>query len=199
MDTHLYLGSSASIGRYTCKWHLHTTENDNSTHWHQDTDFCVCVSFAASFIAFSAKGTEPKQHQLLIGLEHKIHILQHLKFAKRWPRVLPFCAQQPASVMSQTKLACAAKGKKINWARDGSVVDQWTCDRKVLGSTPGRSSGRIFFSRVNFLCRLFQYLFHPCVTAVACERSRSFCQKCRWLVSAQCTCSMYVALSNVTL
>ena len=33
-------------------------------------------------------------------------------------------------------------------------------DRTVLGSSYCRSSGRIFFSRVNFLCRLlFQYLF----------------------------------------
>ena len=45
---------------------------------------------------------------------------------------------------------------------------------------------RIFFSRVNFLCwLLFQYLFHPCVTAVARKRPRSFCQKRRWQVTAK--------------
>ena len=33
--------------------------------------------------------------------------------------------------------------------------------------------------------RLFQYLFHPCVTAVACKISRSFCQKCRWQVTTK--------------
>ena len=28
----------------------------------------------------------------------------------------------------------------------------WTCDRSVASSNPGRSGGRIFFSRVNFVC-----------------------------------------------
>ena len=59
---------------------------------------------------------------------------------------------------------------------------------KVTGSNPCRSSRRILFSRVNFLCwLLFQYPFHPCVTAVACKRSWSFSQKCRWQVSAKHT------------
>ena len=43
-----------------------------------------------------------------------------------------------------------------------------------------------FFSRVDFLCwLLFRYPFHTRVTAVACKRSRSFCQKCRWQVTAK--------------
>ena len=64
----------------------------------------------------------------------------------------------------------------------GSVIAQWLeCqahDWKVAGSNPCRSGGRIFFSRVSFLFwLLFQYLFHPRVTAVAHKRSWSFCQK----------------------
>ena len=36
---------------------------------------------------------------------------------------------------------------------DSSVVtESRTRDRKVPGPSPGRSGGRIFFSRVNFLC-----------------------------------------------
>ena len=31
-------------------------------------------------------------------------------------------------------------------------LDRWTHGRMVVGLTPGRSGGRIFFSRVNFLC-----------------------------------------------
>ena len=75
----------------------------------------------------------------------------------------------------------------------GSRIAQWlehqTRDRKVLGSNPaGRSSGRVIFSRVNFLCcLLFRYPFHPHVTTVACKRSQSFCQKCRWQVTAKHT------------
>ena len=32
---------------------------------------------------------------------------------------------------------------------------------------------------------LFRYPFHPRVTAVASKRPRSFCQKCRWQVTAK--------------
>ena len=35
---------------------------------------------------------------------------------------------------------------------DGSVVERRTRDRKVSSSTPGRSGGRVFLSRVNFVC-----------------------------------------------
>ena len=72
----------------------------------------------------------------------------------------------------------------------GAGIAQWlecrTHDWKVAGSNPSWSGGRIFFSRVDFLCwLLFQYPFHPHVTTVAHKRSRSFCQKCRWQVTAK--------------
>ena len=36
--------------------------------------------------------------------------------------------------------------------RDSQWLERRTRDRKVAGSNPCRSGGRIFFSRVNFLC-----------------------------------------------
>ena len=46
-----------------------------------------------------------------------------------------------------------------------------------------------FFSPVSAFCAdsydLYQYLFHPRVTAVARKRSRPFCQKRRWQVTAK--------------
>ena len=72
----------------------------------------------------------------------------------------------------------------------GAGIAQWlerrTRDWKVAGSNPCWNGGRIFFSRVNFLCwLLFRYPFHPRVTTVARKKSRSFCQKCRWQVTAK--------------
>ena len=72
----------------------------------------------------------------------------------------------------------------------GAGIAQWlerrTRDRKVAGSNLCRSGGRIFFSRVNFLCSLlFRCPFHPRVTSVARKRPRSFRQKCRWQVTAK--------------
>ena len=72
----------------------------------------------------------------------------------------------------------------------GVGIAQWlerqTRDWKVAGSNPCRSGGGIFFSRVDFLYwLLFRYPFHPSVTAVAHKRSQSFCQKCRWQVTAK--------------
>ncbi len=46
---------------------------------------------------------------------------------------------------------------------------------------------------------LFRYPFHPRVTAVARKRPRSFCQKCRWQVTAKTRVHLtYVALHEVT-
>ena len=72
----------------------------------------------------------------------------------------------------------------------GAGIAQWlerrTRDWKVASSNPRRNGGIIFISRVDFLCwLLFRYPFHPCVTAVARKRSRSFCQTCRWQVTAK--------------
>ena len=69
---------------------------------------------------------------------------------------------------------------------DSSVVrapDSWL---KGRGFETPLERREIFFSRVDFLCRLlFRYPFHPRVTAVARKKSRSFCQKCRWQVTAK--------------
>ena len=64
----------------------------------------------------------------------------------------------------------------------GAGIAPWlehqTRDWKVAGSNPCWNGGRIFFSRVDFLCwLLFRYPFHPRVTTVARKKSRSFCQK----------------------
>ena len=72
----------------------------------------------------------------------------------------------------------------------GAAIAQWlkyrTRDWKITGSNPCWNGGKIFFSRVDFLCwLLFWYPFHPHVTTVAHKRSRSFCQKCRWQVTAK--------------
>ena len=72
------------------------------------------------------------------------------------------------------------------WAGIAQWLERRTRDWKVAGSNPFWNGGRIFFSRVDFLCwLLFRYPFHPRVTAVARKRSRSFCQKCRWQVTAK--------------
>ena len=88
---------------------------------------------------------------------------------------------------------------------DGAGIVQWlehrTRDWKVAGSNPCWNGGRIFFSRVDFLCwLLFRYPFHPRVTTVARKKSRSFCQKCRWQVTAKhaYTLRMWILLNRAS-
>ena len=86
---------------------------------------------------------------------------------------------------------------------DDSVVERRTRDRKVSGSSPNRSSLKMFFSRVNFLCRLlFRYPFQPlrvCLTAAARKRSghsaKSACGTLQLNTHASYVCS----LNKVTL
>ena len=68
-------------------------------------------------------------------------------------------------------------------SQDSLLVERRNRDRKVVSSNPGRSGGRIFFSRVSCVCwLLFGVHSNPLVTAVACKRPKPFCQKCRWQV-----------------
>ena len=46
----------------------------------------------------------------------------------------------------------ARGGSRMMHGTGSSVLDGWTHGRKVMGSIPSRSSRRISFSRVNFLC-----------------------------------------------
>ena len=93
-----------------------------------------------------------------------------LKECSSWQFFLNHCGTEPCNHL---------------WLIDRESFDHHTLvgDSSVVralgsGLNPCRSGGRIFFSRVDFLCwLLFQYLFHPCVTAVAHKRSRSFCPK----------------------
>ena len=72
----------------------------------------------------------------------------------------------------------------------GAGMPQWlecrTHDWKVTGSNCCSCGGRILLFRMNFLCwLLFQYPFHPPCYCSSTWRSRSFCQKCRWQVTAK--------------
>ena len=100
------------------------------------------------------------------------------------PKVSRFCFELSASGGLESEVTLASYNQR------GAGIAQWlerrTRDWKVAGSNPCWNGGRIFFSRVDFLCwLLFRYPFHPRVTTVARKKSRSFCQKCRWQVTAK--------------
>ena len=92
-----------------------------------------------------------------------------------WPGTQMKTISLPSLVISVYKSNIWTK------AGSGAGIAQWlehrTRDWKVAGSNPCWNGGRIFFSRVDFLCwLLFRYPFHPRVTTVARKKSRSFCQ-----------------------
>ena len=74
-------------------------------------------------------------------------------------------------------------------AIDTAVYTYCFCCTFVIGKVAGFE-----FRQENFLLQgqfsYFWHQFHPCVTAVACKRSQSFCQQCRWQVTAKCTCAL---------
>ena len=97
-----------------------------------------------------------------------------------------------ANRLNRTAVPIRLRSSSDGPSQPGAGTAQWlerrTRDRKVPGSNPGRSDRRMFFSNVNLLCRcLFRYPFHLRVTSVARKRSWSFCQKCRWQVTAKHT------------
>ena len=110
----------------------------------------------------------------------------------RWcrlkPETTPLAKLVPYAYTLRMVCWCLGSG-------DGSVEEERPRDQTVSGSSPGRSVGIIFFSGVNFLCWfLFRYLFHPRVTAIAREWSRSFYQKCKGQFTAKHTCILRMLL-----
>ena len=101
---------------------------------------------------------------------------------------LPRCLalhQDSAHSKHKAQLSCVYF---IQRQGESSLADHQTCDQKVAGSIPGRSCRRKFSSGVSFLRRLlFWYLFNPRVAALTHWRPCSFCQNCRWQVTANHT------------
>ena len=112
------------------------------------------------------------------------------------------CKQTTSVDIQKRAIKSYSHSRRITW---GAGIAQWlehrTRDWKVAGSNPCWNGGRIFFSRVDFLCwLLFRYPFHPRVTTVARKKSRSFCQKCRWQVTAKYayTLRMWILLNRAS-
>ena len=118
--------------------------------------------------------------QTTIG--HK-NILVQCIFAQEMLLSVSLCGRCVTSKISKTQAHTSHVTEikqHIQGSWDSSVVrapDSWLkgCEFKSL-----LERWEISFSRVNFLCwLLFQYLFHPCVNAVARKRPQSFCQQGR--------------------
>ena len=117
-------------------------------------------------------------------MKTEIVLILHRRCAA-WPDIRhqtnPATANDKTQSFNGKSLSIRDRRRRRRW-RGGAGMWSWRLERrtrdwKVAGSNPCWSGGRIFFSRVDFLCwLLFRYPFHPRVTAVARKRSRSFCQ-----------------------
>ena len=116
---------------------------------------------------------------------------------------MPVAKRQRKKEIEHKNLWQKSPRQKLNTKACGKIIKEKeatqeglahrTRDWKVAGLSPGRSGRRIVLSRVNFLCwLLFWYLFDPCVTAVAHKRSQTFCQKCRWQITAKHSHTPYI-------
>ena len=103
------------------------------------------------------------------------------------------------TVLSIVVLFACTWNKHVHW---GEGIAQWlerrTRDRKVAGSSPGRSGGRT--SPGSALCADSYFGIHsnPRVTAVARKGDRSFCQRCWWqaIVKRTWTLRMLVSITK---
>ena len=130
-------------------------------------------------------------------LYHNSREIQHLLYYLQlccWqcPLLLPIMLDKDESQGSSSSKGCALQSKCYvsfscselshicafalyhGWhvwgARTACWLGRRTHDQKIASWNPSRSSRRIFFSRVNFVCWLIRCPFRPCVTAVAHKR-----------------------------
>ena len=83
------------------------------------------------------------------------------------------------------------RGSDVKW---GLFWPFMSLRSHVRISSP-RCHGRLpqstfFFFNLSVLTLILWYPLHPRVTAVARKRSRSFCQRCMWQVTAKHTCTL---------
>ena len=67
----------------------------------------------------------------------------------------------PPTTPSQPTHFCGLFAWIVGLAGIAQWLERWTHDRKVTGSDPFRSGGRIFFSVINFLCSYFSTPYTP--------------------------------------
>ena len=94
--------------------------------------------------------------------------------------------------------SCASIRRPVS--AGGMGIAQWlecqTRDQKIAGLSPGRSSRRILFSRVNFLCWL---IWVETIPPLYYCKNPSFCQKYRWPGTVKHACTLHMWLwSDVT-
>ena len=104
----------------------------------------------------------------------------------------------PCSSLKQEQEAKNRLKMGLPWEQDSSVVrapDWWSKGCRFKSWQKLREN---FPPQDQLFMLLFRHPFHPCVTTVAYKRSCSFCQKWRWLVTAEHACTLHVALHEVT-
>ena len=69
-----------------------------------------------------------------------------------------------------------------------SVDAQWL--ERSWTQVPAGTTGEFSSPGSTFSADSFWFPFHPCVTAASLKRPQSFCQKCRWQVTAKRTCTL---------
>ena len=166
------------------------TQHSTTRRIPHHTDFAAFQSHHVSVVTFHISRTTFHIHHNSNRSTTSLHNIPH--HAHIPPRI--------TSCTSHSNINCTS-----HHPTRGAGIAQWlehrTRDWKVAGTNPCWNGGRIFFSRVDFLCwLLFRYPFHPRVTTVARKKSRSFCQKCRWQVTAKhaYTLCMWILLNRAS-
>ena len=99
------------------------------------------------------------------------------------------CIQLKHALASRCKQAIAVVKFPVLILLWGARIAQWL-ERRTRVRLPAGALREFSSPGSAFCADLFSYPFHTRITAVACKRSRSFCQKCRWRVTAKHACTL---------
>ena len=99
------------------------------------------------------------------------------------------CIQLKHALASRCKQAIAVVKFPVLILLWGARIAQWL-ELQARVRLPAGAVREFSSPGSAFCADLFSYPFHTRVTAVARKRSRSFCQKCRWRVTAKHACTL---------
>ena len=132
-------------------------------HWFYWVQMHWCTSAVLSFYRVFSSSAYESDH---LSVFHSRYITDRVRAGDRSKVILGHYFLPPQDIVARKYQRCreiiySLLTRMLPGSQDSSLVERQTGDQKVASSSPGRSGGRIFYSRVNFPWWLTQCPLRP--------------------------------------
>ena len=162
-------------------------------HWFYWVQMHWCTSAVLSFYRVFCSSAYESDH---LAVFHSRYITDRVRAGDRSKVILGHYFLPPQDIVARKYQRCreiiySLLTRMLPGSQDSLLVERQTPDQKVASLSPGRSGGRIFYSRVNFPWWLTQCPLHP-----VRKRPWSFPSKLDILIPSMLPFSLVLSCQN---